>query len=129
MRECAGAVAGMKAAGLWTDALDTLIDQHLTAEMAEAGIADDEVARLRAYLLGGATPRANVETAIATHWSAPRLAHPGGNGVTTAPSPGDACRYWWTMMWIAAFFCIMLLGCFLVVFIAGVIVTLACAGR
>src|SRR5215831_12728660 len=55
MRHCAAAVASMKSAGLWTDDLDALIDQHITANLAEAGIADDEIVRLRAYLAAGTT--------------------------------------------------------------------------
>jgi hypothetical protein len=127
-RDCAEAVASMKSAGLWTEELDTLIDQHLTAELIESGRTDDEVARLRTYLTAGTTPRANIVKAIAIHQACPRLARPGSGQVATASSPQDACFYWWMTMWIVSLFCIMLLGCFLVFFAAGVIISLCCAG-
>lgn len=129
MRHCAEAVASMKTAGLWTDDLDSLINQRITDTLTGAGVAADEVARLQRYLTADTTCRANIETAIATELAVPRLTDPGGGKAMATSSIQDTCLNWWMNMWVAGMFCIFILECFIVVFIGLTIVTLACAGH
>jgi hypothetical protein len=133
------AIGKLKTAGIWNNELDMLADQEMTRHLGNSGLTQPEVARVRAFMRRGATPRDNIITAVATLGTSPLTALTAAAGSPQGPDtalegaepgtpPGDfnQCQYWWMCCWVCCFGFILFLPGFVVCFAAGIVITLAC---